>query len=81
MTYLRRSPILYRSRPPDVRAGAAGLPSSPSTESRVHVQSDRGHADNGNPRALTLATLAFGVCFYAWASSARSGPTSRSSSA
>ena len=40
VTYLRRPPIVYRSRAPrDVRAGAAGLPSSPSTESRAHVQS------------------------------------------
>ena len=35
---------------------------------------DRGHADNGNPRALTLATLAFGICFYAWSLLGPLGP-------
>ena len=40
VAYLRRPPIVYRSRAPrDVRAGAGGVASSPSTESRAHVQS------------------------------------------
>ena len=41
VAYLRRPPIVYRSRAPrDVRAGAGGVAASaPSTESRVHVQS------------------------------------------
>lgn len=40
LTYLRRSPIVYRSRAPrDVRAGAGGVASASSTESRARVQS------------------------------------------
>ena len=40
VTYLRRPPIVYRSRGPrDVRAGAGGVTSAPSTERRAHVQS------------------------------------------
>ncbi len=38
--YLRRPPIVYRSRAPlDVRRGAGGVTSSSPTESSVHVQS------------------------------------------
>lgn len=40
LTYLRRPPIVYRSRAPrSVRAGAGGIAATPSTESRAHVPS------------------------------------------
>ena len=35
---------------------------------------DTGQAQNGNSRELTLATLSFGICFYAWALLGPLGP-------
>ena len=75
--YLRRSPIVYRSRAPRrVRVGAGGLTSNTTaTEGHPHVHDcTPTFTPTSNTRALVLALAAFGVSFYAWALLGPLGP-------